>query len=290
MVPFAPSEYLPLLALGTAVGLFGTLIGAGGGFVLMPILLLLYPHASADELTAISLAVVFFNAVAGSEAYAFMGRIDYKSGLIFAVATIPGAVIGAISTEIVPRHLFNGIFGILLIAVAIFLVMRPEIKPRSELHTHRGHTWPRGDLGRRREALLQFQYLYRRRGQLFSGLSLQFSGDRRRHHPRAGIGLLFGFSGAHRHGYLPFRSGHHGVDRHGGAHVAWFLSHAGGSKANHVPGHWGLIGSAHRGATIQPYRGTLDYPQPGDGPGAGGTPHFDHVLPTLGSGNLENRG
>ncbi|MGP7970606.1 MAG: sulfite exporter TauE/SafE family protein [Desulfobaccales bacterium] len=141
MGPFTPSDYLSLMALGMAVGCLGTLIGAGGGFVLMPILLLLYPHASADELTAISLAVVFFNAVAGSEAYAFMGRIDYKSGLIFAAATIPGAVIGAISTEIVPRHLFNGIFGILLIAVAIFLVMRPEIKLRSELHTHRGHTW-----------------------------------------------------------------------------------------------------------------------------------------------------
>ncbi len=136
-----PSEYFWLIGLGLAVGLFGTLIGAGGGFVLMPILLLLYPRASPEELTAISLAVVFFNALAGSEAYAFMGRIDYKSGLIFAAATIPGAVIGALNTSLVPRHLFNGIFGILLIGVAIFLVLRPEIKPRSELHAHRGHAW-----------------------------------------------------------------------------------------------------------------------------------------------------
>ncbi len=141
MGPFAPSDYLWLIGLGVAVGLFGTLIGAGGGFVLMPVLLLLYPHASPDELTAISLAVVFANALAGSEAYAFMGRIDYKSGLIFAAATIPGAVIGALNTEIVRRHLFNGIFGVLLIAVAAFLVLRPEIKPRSELHAHRGHAW-----------------------------------------------------------------------------------------------------------------------------------------------------
>ncbi len=141
MTPFTPSEYLWLIGLGVSVGLFGTLIGAGGGFVLMPILLLMYPHASADELTGISLAVVFANALAGSEAYAFMGRIDYKSGLIFAAATIPGAIIGAVNTEIVSRHLFNGIFGILLIAVAIFLILRPEIKPRSEIHTHRGHAW-----------------------------------------------------------------------------------------------------------------------------------------------------
>jgi uncharacterized membrane protein YfcA len=70
-----------------------------------------------------------------------MGRIDYKSGLIFAAATIPGAVIGAVSTEVVPRHLFNAIFGILLVAVAIFLVLRPETKERSEVHAHRGHAW-----------------------------------------------------------------------------------------------------------------------------------------------------
>ncbi|MGA8572511.1 MAG: sulfite exporter TauE/SafE family protein [Desulfobaccales bacterium] len=141
MGPFTPSDYLSLMALGMAVGCLGTLIGAGGGFVLMPVLLLVYPQATPEQLTAISLSVVFFNAVAGSQAYAFMGRIDYKSGLIFAAATIPGAVVGALNSTIVPRHLFNGIFGLLLIAVAAFLILRPEVKPRSELHTHRGHTW-----------------------------------------------------------------------------------------------------------------------------------------------------
>ena len=52
-------HYLGLIALGIAVGAYGTLIGAGGGFVLMPVLLLLYPNQSADLLTSISLAVVF---------------------------------------------------------------------------------------------------------------------------------------------------------------------------------------------------------------------------------------
>jgi uncharacterized membrane protein YfcA len=108
MGPFYPSEYYWLILLGVAVGLYGTLIGAGGGFVLMPILLLLHPKISPEHLTAISLAVVFFNALAGSESYAMMKRIDYKSGLMFAAATVPGAIIGALSTSYVPRHLFNG--------------------------------------------------------------------------------------------------------------------------------------------------------------------------------------
>lgn len=93
MGPFSPTEYFWLIGLGLVVGMFGTLIGAGGGFILMPALLLLHPKVGPGQLTAISLAVVFFNALAGSESYAMMGRIDYKSGLMFAAATIPGSFI-----------------------------------------------------------------------------------------------------------------------------------------------------------------------------------------------------
>lgn len=123
-------QYLGLVALGIGVGAYGTLIGAGGGFVLMPVLLLLYPEQSADLLTSISLAVVFFNALSGSEAYAMMKRIDYRAGLLFAVATIPGAVLGALNTAYVPRRLFDFIFGVLLVAAAVFLVGRP--RPRGD--------------------------------------------------------------------------------------------------------------------------------------------------------------
>jgi uncharacterized protein len=119
-------HYLSLIALGIGVGAYGTLIGAGGGFVLMPVLLLLYPNQSADLLTSISLAVVFFNALSGSEAYAMMKRIDYRSGLMFAAATIPGAIIGAINTSYIPRRLFDLIFGIMLVAAAIFLCGKPR--------------------------------------------------------------------------------------------------------------------------------------------------------------------
>jgi len=110
-----------LLVLGIGVGAYGTLIGAGGGFVLMPVLLLLYPDQGADLLTSISLAVVFFNALSGSEAYAMMKRIDYRSGLMFSVATIPGAVLGALNTSLVARRLFDLIFGAVLLAAAAFL-------------------------------------------------------------------------------------------------------------------------------------------------------------------------
>jgi uncharacterized protein len=128
---FTAETYFAFIALGFAVGTFGTLIGAGGGFVLMPLLLLLYPQEAPEKLTSISLAIVFFNALSGSEAYAKMRRIDYKVGLIFALATIPGAVVGALNTAYVPRRLFDIIFGVLMVAAAVFLFLRPK-KPARE--------------------------------------------------------------------------------------------------------------------------------------------------------------
>lgn len=112
-----------LVLIGVAVGAFGTLIGAGGGFVLTPILLLLYPHDSAQTLTAISLAVVFFNAGSGSSAYARQKRVDYRSGIIFALATLPGAIGGAILTGSVSRHLFDAIMGAILALLALWLLV-----------------------------------------------------------------------------------------------------------------------------------------------------------------------
>jgi len=116
-----PLHYLWLLPLGLIVGAFGTLIGAGGGFILVPILLLLYPNEKTELITGISLAVVFFNALSGSLAYSRMKRVDYKSGIIFSLATIPGAILGAVSTSYVPRRAFELIFGVLMIVGAIFL-------------------------------------------------------------------------------------------------------------------------------------------------------------------------
>lgn len=120
------AQYFWLVPVGFLVGTFGTLIGAGGGFLLMPLLLLFYPAENAGTLTSISLAVVFFNALSGSMAYARARRIDYYSGLLFAVAGIPGAVAGALSTAFLPRRLFDFLIGAVMLIAAGFLFLRPS--------------------------------------------------------------------------------------------------------------------------------------------------------------------
>jgi len=117
-------EYVLLLPLGLLVGAFGTLIGAGGGFILMPILLLAYPGAKADTLTAISLGMVFFNATSGSYSYARMKRVDFKSGWLFLSTGVPGAICGAYVVQFIPRRAFNLVFGLLLLAAGLFIFFR----------------------------------------------------------------------------------------------------------------------------------------------------------------------
>ena len=121
-------ERLWLIPVGFIVGTYGTLVGAGGGFVLVPMLLLLYPQESPEVITSISLAVVFFNALSGSVAYTRMKRVDFRSGILFAVATIPGAILGAMTTLIIPRPLFDVLLGVLMIVGSLFLIFHRHNK------------------------------------------------------------------------------------------------------------------------------------------------------------------
>ena len=115
--------------LGVGVGLLGTLIGAGGGFILLPVLTLLYPEWPAEQVSAVSLFVVMCNALSGTIGYSRMARIDYKSGLIFAAAALPGALGGAMLTDLASRSVFNTILGVFLLLISGFLLVRNRLKP-----------------------------------------------------------------------------------------------------------------------------------------------------------------
>lgn len=137
-----------LVALGFAVGVFGTLVGAGGGFILSPVLLLVFPEYPAATVSAISLLVVFFNAASGSLAYGRQRRIDYRSGIVFALATLPGAVAGALLVTLTPRRLFAAITAVLLLALSAWLLTVPREAPAEGgrgtprvLTDRRGHTY-----------------------------------------------------------------------------------------------------------------------------------------------------
>jgi uncharacterized protein len=119
---FAPWFGLFLLAI--PIGMVGSLTGAGGGFLLVPVLLLLYPDEPVRVITSISLAVVAVNAASGSAAFSRLHLIDYRAGLTLAVAGIPSAVLGVVATRLMPRGTFDLVFGLLLTTFGVYLLAR----------------------------------------------------------------------------------------------------------------------------------------------------------------------
>jgi uncharacterized protein len=102
-------------------------------------LLLLYPHDRPATITAISLTAVFFNAASGSTALRPPTSNHYRSGLAFAAAALPGSIAGALVVSSVSRSQFDFLMAIVLVALAVWLLIREpggKRRPRGHL-THR---------------------------------------------------------------------------------------------------------------------------------------------------------
>lgn len=122
---------IQLFLLGLSIGSIGTLVGIGGGFILVPVFLLGL-HYSPQHAVGTSLAVVFFNAISGTIAYIQQKRIYYDAAIRFSLATLPGAIIGSYLAHYFTNRNFYISFGILLMVIALLLYSR-SAKAKSEL-------------------------------------------------------------------------------------------------------------------------------------------------------------
>src|SRR5437868_11863693 len=117
-------EIAQYLLFGLVVGAYGTMVGAGGGFLIVPFLLRVH-HVSPEQDAGTSIAVVFLNASSGTIAYVRQKRVDYKAGVWFAAATVPGAIAGAFFSSKLSGPAFDVAFAVLLFAIAFYLMWRP---------------------------------------------------------------------------------------------------------------------------------------------------------------------
>ena len=113
---------LPII--GVAVATLGTLVGLGGGFILVPILLVLFPDASPSTISSISLTVVFLNAVSATIGNYRARLIDFKTVALMAVGAIPAAALGAVASSIVTRSTFDFFMGVMLVLGSVYVVWR----------------------------------------------------------------------------------------------------------------------------------------------------------------------
>lgn len=109
-------EIAGFLALGFLAGGYGTLVGIGGGLLVVPVLI--FAHYPAKIAAGTSTVVVLGTAVSGSIAYLRQGRVHLGAAVTFALAGLPGAVLGAFVDQHIPQRLFSGLFALLLLVMA----------------------------------------------------------------------------------------------------------------------------------------------------------------------------
>jgi hypothetical protein len=115
--PIALTEFL-VLGAGLGIGCYGTLVGIGGGPLIVPVLVLSYGWP-ARNVVATALLVVFMNALSGTLGYSYQRRVDYRGGLKFALAGLPGAVLSGLVHRYFNIRSFDTIFGVFLVGLGI---------------------------------------------------------------------------------------------------------------------------------------------------------------------------
>jgi len=122
-------EELWLIPLGFIAGILGSMIGLGGGIIVVPVLTFagFPPTVAASN----SLFAAFSNAVASTISYSRQKRIEYSIGLKLGLLTIPGTILGAyISSDVTPG-IFKILFGLVLISSSIYIFLNRRFESKN---------------------------------------------------------------------------------------------------------------------------------------------------------------
>jgi hypothetical protein len=131
---------LEVLALAGAIGAgaFGALVGVGGGVILVPFMTL-FLGVSVPNAVAASLLGVIAVSTTASATYLSGGLVDRRVGLTLLVATALGGVAGGYIAGFLDARVIGGLFGALLVYVAIQMTLshgREAVKPEGEPLRH----------------------------------------------------------------------------------------------------------------------------------------------------------
>jgi len=123
-------DQLWLIPLGFAAGILGSMIGLGGGIIVVPVLTFLgFPPTLA---ASNSLFAAFSNAVASTFSYSRQKRIEYSLGLKLGLLSIPGTVLGAyVSSDVAPA-IFKVLFGLVLVSSVVYIFLRKKIETKEK--------------------------------------------------------------------------------------------------------------------------------------------------------------
>ncbi|PEL12148.1 hypothetical protein CN601_08540 [Bacillus sp. AFS017336] len=136
-------QILILVSIGLAAGTVGSLIGLGGGIIIVPMLLNIDHFLSAFSTVPIHVAVgtslitIVFSSLSSTLSYHKQKRIDYKSGILFLIGSVPGSLLGTYINSLLNTERFTLFFGIFLICISIFLFISSKLNKKSK-EVHKG--------------------------------------------------------------------------------------------------------------------------------------------------------
>lgn len=118
-----PPARLVVAAAGFVLGFVTGLLGAGGGFLIVPTLVLLF-HVPMREAIGSSLVVITANAVVGLAARVHAVHFDLGLTALLTAAAVVGAVLGQGLSAKVPQATLRRWFSTLVIVVATYMILR----------------------------------------------------------------------------------------------------------------------------------------------------------------------
>ena len=120
-----PVTIVALVAFGSLVAAYGTVIGAGGGFVLIPGLVLLFDLDGVEAVGtgALTLAAI---GIGGARTYDRAGLVDRPAAGRFVIGSIPAAFLcGTFLAGRIDSEVLVDLLGVLLVILAVFVVTMP---------------------------------------------------------------------------------------------------------------------------------------------------------------------
>jgi uncharacterized protein len=126
-LPPPPAPATALLAVAAAIGLLSGLLANGGGFLLVPALVLLF-GANLREAAATSLPCVALLALPGTVTHALLGHVDGWLSFQLSVGVIPATYLGA-RVSLWLRHIrLRRPFGAFMLAFGVYFFVRELLK------------------------------------------------------------------------------------------------------------------------------------------------------------------
>ena len=121
-------EDIWLIPLGFIAGILGSIIGLGGGIIIVPVLT--FMGFSPTLAVSNSLFAVFSNSVGSTIEYAKQKRVEFSLGWKLGLMTVPGTILGAFISSDLSSEIFKILFALVLISSASYIFLKRKIEEK----------------------------------------------------------------------------------------------------------------------------------------------------------------